>query len=306
MPELYVALTDLLATDGEDLPRLPVAERLLSRAMVRPAAADWRRWVLELAGLEPPAGDLPVARTLAAAHGIEVGGDATWFVATPVHLAAGLTRVHFAAEGGLNLDADAAARLARRFASDWADPALAMHVAGGTLLLRASGAFAVATHDPSTYAGRQIHEALPAGPDAGRLERLMTELQMWLHGVGIHAEGLVVNGLWLWGAGRSPLAGTPCWPRSEGADAFLDAAAGALAGPTSAASLESWSVATFVRKKRPFAALDTVYFERLAALLRDGTVDAARVHVAGREFVLARAQRWRRWVRVRPWWELLA
>jgi len=306
MPELYAVLTDLLATDAEDLPRLPGAERLLSRALVRPATADWRRWVLELAGLEPPAGDLPVARTLAAAHGIEAGDDSTWFVATPVHLAAGLTRVHFAAEGGLNLDADAAAVLARRFAAEWQDPSLALHAAGGTLLLRVAGTFAVATQDPSAFAGREIREALPVGPDAGRLQRLMTELQMWLHGVGLHAEGLAVNGLWLWGAGRSPLAGSPRWPRIEGADAFLGAAAAALAGVASAARLEVWSLASLARAKRPFAALDAAHFEPLAAELRAGTIGLARVHVAGREFVLARAQRWRRWVRVRPWWELLA
>ena len=310
MPELYAACTDLWAPDADvaaQLPRLPLGERLLSRAERRPAPRDWRRWALALAGLDPPAGDLPVARTLAAHHGHDAGDGLTWFVATPVHFVAGLTRLQFHAQGALTLAPGAAAALAARFAADWADPALALVAAGEGLLLRAAASFAVATEDPAGYAGRNVGEALPAGADAGRLERLMTELQMWLHGVAAPSrEGLAVNGLWLWGAGREPLAGGGDWPELDGGDAFLAAAAARAPRAARRARLECWSLAGLARAGHSFEAADALWFGPLAAALRGGAHAAARIHAGGHEFVLRPRQRWRRWVRSRPWWELLA
>jgi hypothetical protein len=308
MPELYAALTDLLAPDAdavEGLPRLPLGERLLSRAECRPAPPDWRRWALGLAGLDPPAGDLPIGRTLAAHQGHRPGEEATWFVATPVHLVAGLTRLQFHARGALTLPPGAAAALAARFTTDWADPTLALVEAGEALLLRAAGRFDVATVDPARYAGRDVGEALPGGADAGRLERLMTELQMWLHGrPPASAEGLPVNALWLWGAGHAPLAGAAEWPALDGGDAFLAAATAVVPGTTGRARFESWSLAALAREGRAFAESDARWFGPLAAALRSGALDAARLHVGGQEFVLRPRQRWRYWVRPRPWWEL--
>lgn len=308
MAELYAALTDLLAPDAdavEDLPRLPLAERLLSRAERRPAPRDWRRWALGLAGLDPPPGDLPVGRTLARHHGHADDDAATWFVATPVHLVAGLARLTFHAHGALALPPGAAAALAARFAADWADPALSLVEAGGVLLLRAAGRFDVATVDPAAHAGRDVAEALPTGPDAGRLERLMTELQMWLHGAPpASSAGLPVNGLWLWGAGRQALAGTARWPALDGGDAFLAAAALAVPGGERAARLVNWSLAELASQQRAFAEADALWFGALGEALASGTLDAARVYVGGREFLVRPRQRWRRWVRPRPWWEL--
>lgn len=307
MPELYAALTDLLAPDADDvegLPRLPHAERLLSRAERRPAERDWRRWALRRAGLTAPPGDLPVARTLAGRHGHAPGEAATWFVVTPVHLVAGLTRLHFHPRGALTLPPGGAAALAARFARDWADPALALVEAGDHLLLRAEGRFEVATVDPAAYAGRDVGEALPTGADAGRVERLMTELQMWLHGAPpASVEGPPVNALWLWGAGATPLAGAAAWPALDGRDAFLEAAAGG--SPRAEARLECWSLAALAREGHAFAAADALWFGALATALARGSLDGARVHARGLEFVLRPGQRFRVWVRPRPWWEIL-
>lgn len=310
MPELYAALTDLLAPDAdaaavEGLPRLPHAERLLSRAERRPAPADWRRWALGLAGLEAPVGDLPVARTLAGHHRHAPAAADTWFVATPVHLVAGLTRLHFHGRGALTWPPGEAARLAARFARDWADPALALVEAGESLLLRAAGPFAVATVDPAACAGRDVGEAMPTGDDAGRVQRLMTELQMWLHGAApASVEGLAVNALWLWGTGRAPLAGVATWPALDGRDPFLVAAAAGVPGAGDA-RLESWSLAALARGGHSFAEADALWFGPLTAALAGGALGAARVHARGQEFVLRPRQRWRAWVRPRPWWELL-
>jgi hypothetical protein len=309
MAELYAALTDLTAPDAdavEDLPRLPLAERLLSRAERRPAPPDWRRWALGLAGLDAPPGDLPVGRTLARHHGHPDDADATWFVATPVHLVAGLTQLSFHAQGPLALPAGTAAALAARFAADWGDPSLSLVATGGALLLRAGERFDVATVDPAPHAGRDVAQALPAGPDAGRLARLMTELQMWLHGSAVTSgEGVPINGLWLWGGGRQALAGTAAWPALDGRDAFLAAAAAALPGGARAARLESWSLAELARERRAFVELDALWFGALGAALGRGALGAARLHVGAHEFLVRPRQRWRRWVRSRPWWELI-
>jgi len=308
MPELYAALTDLVAPDAEvaaGLPRLPAAEALLARGERRPAPADWRRWALELAGIEAPPGDLPVGRTLALHHGLAAEPDSSWFVATPVRLVAGLSRVHFAADGALRLAAGAAAALAARFAAEWRDPTLALVVAGDGLLLRAARRFEVVTADPAPFAGRDVVAALPAGADAGALQRLMTELQMWLHGAAPAArEGGPVNALWLWGGGAGPLPGDGRWPALDGEDAFLGAAAAAGAGRAADARLESWSLAALTRAGHSFAALDALCFAPLAAALAARRLDRARIYFDGHEYLLRPGQRWRRWRRPRPWWEL--
>ncbi len=309
MPQLYAALTDLVAPDPDaaaGLPRLPLAERLLSRAERRPAPADWRRWALGLAGLDPPPGDLPVARTLAGHHGLAAVEGGSWFVATPVHLVAGLTRVQIHARGALALPPGGAEALAARFAAEWSDPGLSMLAVGDLLLLRTAERYRVTTADAAAHAGRDVGEALPQGQDAGRLQRLMTELQMWLHPAPPPSrDGLAVNGLWLWGAGHEPLERGAGWPALDGRDPFLAAAAARAPGAAQAARLEAWALADLARDGQAFAAADECWFGPLAAALAAGSIDGARLHVAGIEFLLRPRQRWRRWVQVRPWWQLL-
>jgi hypothetical protein len=308
MPELHLALTDLAAPDADaeaGLARLPVGERLLARADCHPASADWRRWVLSTAGGAPPPGDLPLGRALIAAAGQRLDPGRQWFVATPLHLVAGLTRVHFDARGPLALAPEARAALAARFAADWSDSALELAAIGETLVLGLPAALVVETRDPATVTGHELSAARPRGADAGRLERLMTELQMWLHGAGIAAtDGRPLNALWLWGGGVAPIAPPPVPPALCGADAPLAALLGA-APPPGAPRLELRSVAALAADGG-FPAADAHWFEPLAQLLAAGRHPCIRVHVAAREFVLRPGQRFRLWRRARPWWELLA
>ncbi|MBS0375135.1 MAG: hypothetical protein JSR73_11195 [Proteobacteria bacterium] len=305
MPELHLVLTDLAAPDADDgagLARLPLGERLLARADRIPASADWRRWVLTRAGREPPPGDLPLGRALAAARGLDL--DRQWFVASPLQLVAGLTRVHFDARGPLTLAPAALAALAARFQADWPAATAVLETAGGGLVLGLPDPLAVETRDPATVAGRELSVARPRGADAGRLERLMTELQMWLHGAGLAAaDGRVVNALWLWGGGVTPVAGGGAAPAFAGDDAPL---AALLAAPAAADAprLELRSVAALLADGG-FEAADERWFQPLAAALAGGRHALVRVHAAGREFVLRPGQRWRLWRRPRPWWELL-
>ena len=308
MPQLYAALTDLVVPEeaaDTPLPRLPVCERLLTRARRRSAPPDWRRWALAHARLEAPPGDLPIGRTLARRHGAPDTAEATWFVATPVHFVAGFSSVHFDRDGELALPPETAGTLARRFAAEWQDPTLTLVPAGEALLLRAAGLWQVESQDPAPHAGRPLGPALPQGVDGGRLRRLMTELQMWLHADPPRAEdGRVLNGLWLWGSGRGECHGTARWPMLAGAtDPFLAALAhdgAALAD----ARLECWSLAALTRGGLDFAAADRLWFAPLAEALAAGRLSGAELYVAGHAFELSRWQRLRRWRRVHPWWEL--
>ena len=308
MPQLYAALTDLVLPEADPetpLPRLPVLERLLARARRGPAAPDWRRWALAIAGLEAPAGDLPIGRTLARRYAQDGAPDATWFVATPVQLVASLTRVHFHRDGALELPPGAAAELVQRFARDWHDPALALVPAGDTLLLRVAGRWQVESQDPAPHAGAPLGPALPTGADASRLTRLMTELQMWLHADPPRAaDGRALNGLWLWGGGHTELSGSGRWPTLAGAaDAFLAALVGE-ATTLADARLESWSIAALARSGQDFAAADRVWFEPLAAALAGGRLARAELYLAGHRYQLSPLQRLRVWRRGRAWWEL--
>lgn len=314
MSSFYAAVTDLPAPEAADaarespFPRLPAFERLLARGERAPATPDWRRWALSVAGLAAPAGDLPLGRLLATAHGLAADApDDTWLVATPVQLRAGLVRVQLDPAGPVALAAAAAAELATRFNATLGGEMATLHAAGAGLVLRHRGALELVTVDPESLAGRDIAAALPSGRDAGRITRLMTELQMWLHATPLAASGRPVNGLWLWGAGRGALEGVPRWPVLDCADPYLLAALrchpGAAAG---AARLVRWHARDVLERGEPFASVDAAWFVPLGRALAAGQLDSAELHLGATTCRLRPRQRFRLWVRPRPWWEIAA
>lgn len=309
MPKLYAALADLVALDPDpdaQPPRLPVLERLLSRAERRPASPDWRRWALACAGGEAPPGDLPLARALAVRHGLTPLASETWLLATPVHLVASLSQLRLHHAGALTLAPGVALRLAARHAAEWADPTLSLVAVGDSLLLRVDGLLAFESRDPDLWAGREVGAALPVGADAGRLRRLITELQMWLHDAApLASNGLAINALWLWGGGHSPIAQPPAWPTLTSLDAGV-AALAADATRLPDAELVSYRVADLAERALDFADADVEWFAPLAARLAAGRLEDCRVHMGRHEFRLRAWQRWRVWVPSRPWWELAA
>ena len=306
--ELYAALTGLGPLDlvaGAALPRLPAFERLLSRSDPVTAPADWRRWALAVAGLAAPPGDLPVGATLAAAAKLEAAAG-TWLVLAPVHLTAGLSSVQLHSAGVLSLAPDAAGRLAARLNAELGAPQQRVYACGEHLLLQVDAALDLRCADPEALAGRDLGGALPEGADGGRLRRLMTELQMWLHDdPPLALEGLPINGLWPWGGGRGALAGTPRWPVLVSRDPFLCAVHAQAPGtaPRVAAQLVNWRFAALHAAAEPLARAEQEWFAPLATALARGALAAATVHYAGRAWRVTRRQRWRAWIRPRPWWE---
>lgn len=311
MPELLAVLADLDAVDPDDAaelpPRLPALERLLARAERVAAAPDWRRFVLERLGLGVDGDELPLGATVAAAAGLPAG-NGTWLLATPLHLLATLSDVRLHPAGPLPLDAARAAAIAAHVTAGCGDPGFAVHACGATLLAHFADALDVATMDPAPHAGRRIDVQLPRGRDGGRLRRRMTELQMLLHDAPAPAGEVPVNALWLWGAGRTAPAGRAAWPAVASDDAFVRALhrldGERLDRPD--ARLVTWRLASLAEHGDAFGRADAEWFGSLADDLSRGRVSRATLHFAGRAYALRPAQRWRFWLKPRPWWELAA
>lgn len=309
MYQLHLALPDVVVSDPDraagGLARLPVLERLLRVADVRRADTDWRRWVLGLAGASAPPGDLPVGRTLAAHAGLAPAPGDGWWVATPVRLVAGLSSVHFDPAGSVELAPDVAAAFAARQQAEWADPTHRLVASGSTLLVQLATPAKAATRDPASLAGLGLDAGRPEGPDAARLERLMTELQMWLHERGpTGRDGRQANGLWLWGGGEGEVGGGGPWPVMGASDPFLQALSHATPRDPGR-RVDVACVADLVARGGSFADADREWFLPLEARLRDGEVSVAELYCRGRVHVLRASQRCRAWRRRRPWWERL-
>ncbi len=227
------------AVPGGDAPRLA---QLAARGSLRyewdrsdlqgGALTSWQRgllWALQLAAEHPsalltalahdlvddPAGDLDVAAT----------GD--WLHADLVHLAAGLDHLSL-----VELPADLQATAAERTALE---PQLREHLhacgwqlhvlpAGGWLI-RTSARLQAIIPCPAAAAANDLQYAMPQGVDAVTLKRLMTEVQMLLHGHPVNQQrelrGLpAANSIWLWGNGI-PAARLQPLPPAFGSEDYL-------------------------------------------------------------------------------------
>jgi len=311
MSILYAAITDLVTSEGDvgaDPPRLPVFEQLLAQATVRSVAGGWQAWALAQSGLTV-SGAWPLARLLTEASARPSRSDARWWLATPMHLEAGMVTVRFDARGPLRLDAEALERLVTRFARDWAGSGYQLVAYREALLLETPLLPAVDVLEPGPLAGTLVEEARPAGDPSGALWRLLTELQMWLHAVGVTGvDGRTLNALWLWGAGTGEVQGVPRWPQLEVDDPLLRALATGDAAKTTASGdrLVEWSLAALWRAGRSFGDTDDLWWQPMLQELKEGRFTAALVYIHGREYRLAPPPWWSRWRRPRPWWQVLA
>ncbi|HUL46750.1 MAG TPA: hypothetical protein VLV25_06605 [Steroidobacteraceae bacterium] len=173
--------------------------------------AGWREWLVRWLGRGDLAG-VSVAAVAGAATGTEA---ATRWIATPVELVAGLTRVHLDRRGIVRLTAEEQAVLADAFHQTFAGSGAALQpLSDGQFLALTPGIAAVATAEPARCAGGLL--VVPQGAAAAPLLRLIAEIEMWLHGAALNEARLKrgaapVTALWLWGAmgtalphGRSP------------------------------------------------------------------------------------------------------
>ncbi len=149
---------------------------------------------------------LPWAARLARADGIDVG-QAPWGLLTPVHWRVGTEAIHLADPRALALDEAASRALfdavrplfeSEGFTLAW----------GAPLRWYASHAELAALRCASLdrVIGRNVDRWLPAQPEARRVRRLQSEVQMLLHTHPINtareaAGALPVNSFWLSGCG---------------------------------------------------------------------------------------------------------
>jgi hypothetical protein len=252
------------------------------------------------------------------------------WIATPVHLSAGLAHVHLDHRGLLRLPEPRQAALAAAFAHTFAASGFSLvPLRSGEFLLRAPGVEAVATTEPERCAGGQIAAALPRGGQAAGLRRTAAEIEMWLHAQGAAATGtaaaeLTVNALWLWG-GAGAVAVPPVRAASAqrlacGADAYLHGLWHLEGGvcralPASLAALpEAGGAACTVLALRVAEGLQesmqSTFTEALRsldarfiapALSQLGPGGFGSVTVVGNDVALTvrRSSRWRRWRRSR-------
>jgi hypothetical protein len=147
------------------------------------------------------------------------------WIATPVHLMAGLKTVHFPANGVLHLSEDEANELSAAFATTFGDEGLALRPAGAAgFVLRGVSAPGALTVEPARLIGDSLETHLPSGAGSAELRALASELEMWLHALPLNRRRELrgepgISSLWLWGGGQpprdplSPTRGASRWSR---------------------------------------------------------------------------------------------
>ena len=222
MKHLTLYLDGVARTEGK-----PISlARLLGRADPLPGFADPRPFavLLDSFGLSfVPDAELPLAALTRLGTAGEA--DGLWLYADPVHQQADQDKVYLIAQAQLGAEenAEALRTLNRLFDEDgWHFHA---HDAGRWLLHLPKGEPPQTT--PLAQAmGRDIGPCLPRSRDAIPWHRALTEMQMLLHGCAFNhereAQGLpMVNGVWLWGAGRLPQAADLPWQAVWGESELL-------------------------------------------------------------------------------------
>lgn len=205
MHEFVIVIADLYlpeqgALDGVAMPGLECIARFGTRAVLRDG---WRPWLARGVGCEDLAALSP-ARVAARCTGEELAA-ALW-LATPVHLDAGLSSLHLDNRGLLKLPMTTLITLAEDFRKVFHGSGFALEplASGGFLMVGAALAEARAL-EPARGVGASMAAALPAAP---ALRRLGAEVEIWLHEHPVNLERLArgqltITSLWMWGGGAA-------------------------------------------------------------------------------------------------------
>jgi len=281
-----------------DRQRLQLLERLLARADAASAVTDWRADGFRL--IAPRVTPMPgvAAAALCAEFGAVDAGSV--FLATPVHYVADMSSVRLPADGILFLDPAEAEELTADFNRVWHDAGIRLLAGRRALYCVVDRVLDATTHDPEDVRDQRIDEHLPAGADAQRLRRLMSEIEMWLFEHAVNRSrtsnaAAAVNGLWLWGGGPALTSLPPVDGWTAGDDPFFSAFP---ARPDSSSDAASGVVVT--------ADPQSSRLERSLADLRSGRIERLDLSAGGRCFSVGARWNWRAWRRRRPWWEYFA
>jgi hypothetical protein len=199
--------------------------------------------------------------------------------------------------------------LAADFNRVWHDAGIRL-VSGRSQTPRAPDLFCVTdrvldavTRDPEDVLDRHIEDYLPAGPDAPRLRRLMSEIEMWLFEHAVNRTRAAdaapaVNGLWLWGGGPALASLPPVEGWTAGKDPFVTAFGTRRAVPASGVVVIDAEPGTDAWRDA-----ESRWLERSFADLRAGRIARLDLSAGDRCYSVRGRWNWRPWRRRRPWWE---
>ncbi|HUG72592.1 MAG TPA: hypothetical protein VMK82_04130 [Steroidobacteraceae bacterium] len=313
------------------IPELPALTRLLRRARRLQDAEDWRAGVL--AALGAGSGVSPVS---VAAQAVPVlAQDATLCFAAPLHVVAGMSRVHLQPGGRLLLDSPEDQAWCDAFNQEFGSSGLRLHVAspGGGWLLSAPFAHSARDPAPQILVGTALERQPAASEEERSLRRLGAEVEMWLSG---HALNRVrearrqppINALWFWDGARADALPAMRVPRGivDGSglpDAWLAGLARHFAVP--AAIGRDWHHAMRAVEATAGAGpllivlapdsggatgqywqmLEDHWFAPAARALAEGGITGLRLQIGPGAFALPNRSlsAWLRWRR-RSWWQL--
>jgi hypothetical protein len=209
--EVVIVISDLYLSqetperqlpDGVALPGLEHVARFGRRSTVE---GGWRRWLAHRLSGE---GDVAsAAPATVASLALNNGAAGMAWMATPVHLIAGLTSLHLDRRSVLHLPAEDLAAFESDFHRTFADSGFALRpVDSGDFLLLGPEMPLAETLEPARSMGESVADGMRGGTGAPALRRLGAEIEMWLHDHPLnHARKSrgepPVTGLWLWGGG---------------------------------------------------------------------------------------------------------
>jgi hypothetical protein len=322
VPTVTLILKDLYpnrtSPEAAALPRLAALERWMARAVVEPLPHGWRR---ALAATYLPESTSEGGGAAAAAGALADSRCGYW-LATPVHLLAGLDTLRLHPAGLLSMSFEEQCALAADFeqvfqGSGWALRATQRR----ELLLEGPPAEGISTQDPARFLGRAVREAVPHGAGAAALRRLMSEIEMWLHEHPLNlqrvaAGQLPISGLWLWGGGpvstAPPRALPPLYGEDLATEALWQLAAGAIQPlPAQWSALPMDAAGAVVIAPVPSGtgpeALLGIERDWIIPLLAHARQNGSALTLlcADKRFTLTAGARWRFWRREQPWWEHL-
>jgi hypothetical protein len=229
------------------------------------------------------------------------------FIATPVYFSAGMSSVTMPGDGLVELRPEEAAALASDFNRTFFDAGIRLSVGRGAVLVCVfDQPLEVTTHDPEAVAGQDVFGFQPAGTDAPRLRRLMSEIEMWLfdHPVNRARTGdgrRPVTGLWLWGGGNTAFTMPRVLGWTAGPDPFFSAFGQATRFPREAGP------GVVVCSDQPgsdtWPDVEQQWLTPAVAALHSGRIKRLELSAAGRRFSIWKGTALRFWRRARPWWE---
>ena len=313
-----------------ELPDLPGLTQLLRRATALPSSSGWRAGVL--AALGAGADTAACAVAACAVPGLPPGSQVCF--AAPLHVLAGISRVHLPPGGLLQLEPaeDNAWRAA--FNAEFG-PQAQLHAAapGGAWILVAPFAQAARDAAPESLMGEALERA-PAADEAQRALRLLgAEVEMWLaaHALNREREARhepVLNVIWFSGGARvapvmpvAPMRGIVSGGRPDAwlAGLSVHAKVPVTIAPDWDAALRTLddggsAHADLLVVPAPDAAgsasqylqrLEDQWFAPLAKALEAGELDGVRLQIGERAWQVRRrpALRWLRWRR--SWWQMI-